>query len=164
MSELNVNVEGFIATEPSQGTTQAGKAYLSVSVAHNERRKNQQSGQWENAKDKDGNDIVSWIRATFWEEEAISLSNQLAKGTLITLRGNGRVTAYTDQSGVARGQLEVLWPKIAIVPRKQSQQAQQGGFGGGSGQGQDSWAKPPANGPQNGGQGFGGGADFGQPF
>lgn len=160
MSELNVNVEGFIATDPAQGTTQAGKAFLTVSVAHNERRKNQQSGQWENAKDKEGNDIVSWIRATFWEDEAVSLAGQLSKGMLITLRGSGRVTAYINKDGAAQGQLEVLWPKIAIVPRKQAQQQQQGGFGGG----QASWGQPAQNQRQNGGQGFGGGFADEQPF
>ena len=150
MSELNVDVEGFIATDPVQGTTQNGKPYLQVSVAHNERRKNQQTGQWENAKDQAGNDIVSWIRATFWEDEATAFASQLSKGTLVTLRGRGRVTAYIDKGGEARGQVEVLWPKCAVVLRKPSQ-AVQGGFGGGSpaptnsGQGQAAWGAPAAS-------------------
>ncbi len=162
MSELNVDVEGFIATDPVQGTTQNGKPYLQVSVAHNERRKNQQTGQWENAKDQAGNDIVSWIRATFWEDEATAFASQLSKGTLVTLRGRGRVTAYIDKAGEARGQVEVLWPKCAVVPRK-PQQAQGGGFGGGTpaqastGQGQADWGAPAAS------QGFGG-FDDEQPF
>ncbi|MBL3699263.1 single-stranded DNA-binding protein [Leucobacter luti] len=162
MSELNVDVEGFIATDPVQGTTQAGKPYLQVSVAHNERRKNQQSGQWENAKDQAGNDIVSWIRATFWEDEATAFASQLSKGTLVTLRGRGRVVAYIDKGGEARGQLEVLWPKCAVVLRKPAQ-GHQVGFGGGSPQGQSEWAQPPVNTPQTGAQGFGG-FDDEQPF
>lgn len=163
MSELNIDVEGFIAVDPVQGTTQAGKQYLQVSVAHNERRKNQQTGQWENSKDKDGNDIVSWIRATFWDDEATAFASQLSKGTLVTLRGRGRVSAYIDQqSGAPRGQLEVLWPKCAIVLRRPSQNAQSG-FGGGTPaqapteQGQAAWGAPAAS------QSFGGGFDE-QPF
>lgn len=146
MSEITVTVEGFIATDPKQGATQAGKAYLGVSVAHNERKKNQQSGQWENAKDANGNDIVSWVKATFWGDEALALAGQLSKGMLVTLRGAGRVTAYIDQNGVARGQLEINWPKIAIIPRTGGQQA----AGGANPAGQQGWAQPGANAAQSG--------------
>ena len=164
MSELNIDVEGFIATDPVQGTTQNGKPYLQVLVAHNERRKNPQSGQWENSKDKDGNDIVSWIRATFWDDEATAFASQLSKGTLVTLRGRGRVSAYIDQqSGAPRGQLEVLWPKCAVVLRRPSQSTQ-ASFGGAapapapSGQGQAAWGAPAAS------QSFSGGFDDASPF
>lgn len=53
---------------------------------------------------------------------------------------------------------------VVWAERVEVAQAAQGGFGGGSAQGQGGWAQPPANGAQAGAQGFGGGFADEQPF
>ncbi|MEV8339232.1 single-stranded DNA-binding protein [Leucobacter sp. NPDC077196] len=131
MSKASFSIEGF-AAEPKQRTSQNGKRMLDISVAHTERRKNKQSGEWENATDRDGNEITLWARATFFDEQADLLAQQVAKGTLVRIEGMPRLNAYVDNSGTAKASIDVQFASLSIIPRASS-----GGSGGGS------WAPAP---------------------
>lgn len=147
MSEITTRVEGFIATDPTTSQTSTGKPVLSVSVAHTERRKNQQTGQWEDAVDKDGQKITTWARATFWEDEALFLAGQLSKGLYVVIEGDARVSAYLDsKTNTPRAQLEVHRAKLSIMPRAaRSGPSGASSPGAAAQQSQDAW-----NAPQNG--------------
>jgi len=80
------------------------------------------------------------------------------------LEGEPSLRTYLAQDGSARGQIELKRAALSIIPRRPRQDAQQGGFGGGTGQGQGDWVQPPVNGAQNAEQGFGGGFADEQPF
>lgn len=131
MSKASFSIEGF-AAEPKQRTSQNGKRMLDISVAHTERRKNKQSGEWENATDRDGNEITLWARATFFDEQADLLAQKVAKGTLVRIEGMPRLNAYVDNSGQARAGIDIQFASLSIIPR-----ASGGGSGGGS------WASAP---------------------
>ena len=153
-----------LAAEPKQAVTKSGDPVLNVSVAHTPRRKNQQTGEWEDAGD------TLWVSAAFFGDEATFLAGHVRKGLSVRLEGEPTLRTYSAQDGSARGQMELKRAALSIIPRRPRQDAQQGGFGGGSPQGQGQWVQPPANGAQNGAQaapgGFGDGFDTGDysPF
>ena len=161
MSKALFSIEGF-AAEPKPRTSQNGKRMLDISVAHTERRKNKQSGEWENVTDRDGNEITLWARATFFEDQADLLAATVSKGTLVRIEGMPRLNVYVDNAGVAKAGIDVQFASLSIIPRA----ASGGGNGGGSGGPGDQWAQPASNGSQGGAQSFPdpGGFDSEQPF
>ena len=145
-----------LAAEPVQRVSNSGKVLLDISVAHNERVRDKQTGEWSNVKDQDGNEIVFWTRATFFDEQATFLASVISKGDRIELEGEPRVRAYTDKSGNARAGVELRGAVVKTLPRAPR--------GGGSNAGWGAPAGVDASGPVNGAQnGFGGGG-FGEPF
>ena len=142
MSKALFSIEGF-AAEPKPRVSQNGKRMLDISVAHTERRKNKQSGEWENVTDRDGNEVTLWARATFFEDQADLLAATVSKGTLVRIEGMPRLNVYVDNSGNARGGIDVQFASLSIIPRA----ASGGGNGGGSGgpatqQAQNEWSAP----------------------
>lgn len=155
MSKANFSIEGF-AAEPKQRVSQAGRTMLDISVAHSPRRFNKQSQQWEPVKDRDGNEVTVWARATFFDDMADFLHGQVTKGTLVRLEGEPRVNAYLDNGGQPRANIEIQFASLSIVPLKPRQDAQQQWSGASSGVGMDSWSSGVANDAQT--------ADFGDGF
>lgn len=149
MSKANFSIEGF-AAEPKQRISQNGRTMLDISVAHSPRRFNKQSQQWETVKDRDGNDVTVWARATFFDDMADFLHGQVAKGTLVRLEGEPRVNAYLDNGGRAQANIEIQFASLSIVPMKPRQDAPQQWSGASSGAGTDPWSSGAENGPQNG--------------
>lgn len=158
MSEANFVIEGF-AAEPKQRFSQAGKSMLDISVAHSPRRKNRDTGEWEDVVNRSGQKVTVWARATFFGDQADFLATQVQKGTYVRLEGEPRVNAYLAGNDPAAN-IEIQFAKLSIIPRQQRAQ-------GGSGvSGQSGWHHPaPAD-----SQGFTGpSSDFGsfddpQPF
>lgn len=152
MSKAVFSIEGF-AAEPKPRTSQNGKRMLDISVAHTERRRNKQSGEWENVTDRDGNEVTLWARATFFDDQADLLAREVSKGTLVRIEGMPRLNVYTDNAGAAKASIDVQFATLSIIPR-----GSQGGSGGG-------YQAPPAQqswgAPQNGAQEAGG---FGDSF
>lgn len=163
MSKANFSIEGF-AAEPKPRVSQSGKRMIDVSVAHSPRRFNKQSNQWEDVTDKDGQKITTWARATFFDEKADAVQTLVGKGTLVRLEGEPRLNVYTNNQGQAAASIDVQFADISLVVQAARQDAPQGGFSGGSPQGQGEWAHPPVNAPQAGAQDFGGGFDDSSPF
>lgn len=116
MSTARTVITGF-TTEPVQRIAQSGKAMLDISVAHTPRRKNQQTGQWEDVTDKDGNDLTLWVRARFFEAEADHLAQHVAKGTFVEIEGEPRLNVYEDKGGRPAASLELHRPVLKIIPR-----------------------------------------------
>jgi single-strand DNA-binding protein len=139
MSKATTVFEGFIA-EPRQDKTKAGKDRLTVSVSHTPRRKNQTTGEWEDAGD------TVWARAAFYDDEAHHLAGLLSKGDFVRVEGEPRLSAYVDKDGNARAGLDLWFPALAIVPRAPRNGASGGGYPASAGQqSQGAW-NPPQNG------------------
>lgn len=155
MSKANFSIEGF-AAEPKQRVSKDGRQMLDVSVAHSPRRFNKQSQQWEPVKDRDGNDVTVWARATFFDDMAEFLQSQVMKGTLVRLEGEPRVNAYLDSGGQAQASIDIQFASLSIVPLKPRQDAQQQWSGVSSGAGAGAWSSGGVNGAQNGAQDAGG--------
>lgn len=158
MSSATMTIDGMTA-EPRSRVSQSGRRMTDLAVAHTPRRFNKQSQQYEDVLDQDGQKITTWARATFFDEMADVVAN-IGKGTLVTMTGEPRVNVYTNNQGQPAASLDLQFASVALVVQKPRQNAPQGGFGGGSPQGQGSWASAPAQAPQNGAGGFDDSAPF----
>ena len=70
---------GVIA-EPEMRFTQQGKAVLSIRLAFNDSRYNEETRQWENTK-------TFYVDATAWEQTAERLADQIRKGDQVYVSG-----------------------------------------------------------------------------
>ena len=70
---------GVIA-EPELGFTSQGKAVLSIRLAFNDSRYNEETRQWENTK-------TFYVDATAWEQTAERLADQIRKGDQVYVSG-----------------------------------------------------------------------------
>ena len=144
----NMEVVGNLA-EPKHAVSRDGKAILNLSVGHTPRRKNQQTGEWEDAGD------TLWVRATFWEDEADFIGQKVRKGMRVHLEGEPQLSVR-EHNGKTYTNLELKRPSIMFLP----QRAPQGGQGASSG-GYAAGSPQAGNAPQNDGWATGGQPAFG---
>lgn len=111
MSKATITIEGFVAKDPELGTHN-GKSVTNVSVPHTPRRKNQQTGQYEDAGP------TLWVQASFWEADAEAIVNQVHKGTLVTITGQPELNVYTKQDGTTDAQLRLKFGTLGVIPRQ----------------------------------------------
>ncbi|WP_437582705.1 single-stranded DNA-binding protein [Paramicrobacterium sp. CJ85] len=112
MSKATTTVEGF-AAEPRRSQTQAGKDVLTVAVAHTPRRKNRETGEFEDAGP------TTWFEAAFWEQDAHAVAQVVSKGTLVTITGQPEVNVFTKQDGTTGATVRLKFATLGVVPRAQ---------------------------------------------
>lgn len=116
MSNINrVIVSGHMVRDPDLRATANGMSVLNFSIAVNDARKNQQTGQWE--------EFPNFIDCTLFGKRADSLSHILAKGSLIVVEGKLRQNSW-EKDGQRRSKVEIIAEEIEIMSRKQEQQYQ----------------------------------------
>ena len=79
MSINRVVVSGNLTREPELRATQSGMQVLSLGMAVNDRRKNQQTGEWD--------DVPNFVDVKVFGNRAESLSRILAKGSKVCVEG-----------------------------------------------------------------------------
>ena len=72
-----------VLADPELRFTSQGKAVLSIRLAFNDSRYNEETRQWENTK-------TFYVDATAWEQTAERLADQTARVTRCTCRGGWR--------------------------------------------------------------------------
>ena len=128
MSINRVNISGNLTRDPELRATAGGTQVLSFGVAVNDRRKNQQTGEWE--------DYPNFVDCTMFGTRAEAVSRYLSKGTKVAIEGKLRYSSW-ERDGQRRSKLEVIVDEIEFMSR--GSQGGQGGYG------------------QNGGNSYGGG-------
>lgn len=135
MSINCVVISGNLTRDPELRNTASGMAVLSLGVAVNDRRKNNQTGEWE--------DVANFIDCTMFGNRAESVSQYLHKGTKVTIQGKLRYSSW-EKDGQKRSKIEVLVDDIEFMNKNNDQQ--QGGqyqppqtYGGG----QQGYQQPP---------------------
>ena len=119
MSNINrVIISGRLTRDPDVRATAGGMTVMSLGVAVNDRRKNQQSGQWE--------DYTNFIDCKMFGTRAESLSRILTKGMLVCIEGKLRWSSW-ERDGQKRSKIEVMIDEIELPSRSQGQ-GQQGGY------------------------------------
>jgi len=103
-------------------STASGMSVLSMRLAFNDRRKNPQTGEWE--------DMSNYIDATLFGKRAEALSRFLTKGTRIGIDGRLRWSEWESQSGEKRSKIEVIADELELLDSRDG-----GGQGGQSGGG-----------------------------
>ena len=128
MSINRVNISGNLTRDPELRATAGGTQVLSFGVAVNDRRKNPQTGDWE--------DYPNFVDCTMFGTRAEAVSRYLSKGTKVAIEGKLRYSSW-ERDGQRRSKLEVIVDEIEFMSR--GSQGSQGGYG------------------QNGGNSYGGG-------
>jgi len=116
MSINRVNISGNLTRDPELRKTQGGMAILSLGVAVNDRRKNQQTGEWE--------DVPNFVDCVVFGSRAEKLAQFLAKGTKVAIEGKLRWSQW-EKDGAKRSKLEVIVDEIEFMSRGQQQRQQQ---------------------------------------
>ena len=117
MSINRVNITGNLTRDPELRSTAGGMAVLGFGVAVNDRRKNQQTGQWE--------DYPNFVDCTMFGNRAEALSRILRKGMKVAIEGKLRYSSLEDKiGGGRRSKLEVIPDEVELL--SQNPNAQQG--------------------------------------
>ena len=112
MSINSVAISGNLTRDPE--LRQAGQTpVLELGVAVNERRKNQQTGEWE--------DYPNFVDCTVFGQRAESLSRYLHKGDKVTVHGKLRYSAW-EKDGQKRSKLSVVVDELDFMSRQQAPQ------------------------------------------
>lgn len=118
MSVNRVTISGNLTRDPELRATPGGTQVLSFGVAVNDRRKNQQTGQWE--------DQPNFIDCTLFGNRAEALSRILRKGMKVAVEGRLRQSRWQDrQTGQNRSKIEVIPDEVDLMQQAGGQQAPQ---------------------------------------
>lgn len=110
MSINRVNISGNLTRDGELRQTQSGTAVLSLGVAVNDRRKNQQTGEWE--------DRPNFIDCTMMGSRAQSIAPYLSKGTKVAIEGKLRWSQW-EKDGQKRSKIEVIVDEIEFMSSRQ---------------------------------------------
>lgn len=114
MSINRAIISGNLTRDPELRHTQSGMPVLSMGVAVNDRRRNPQTGEWE--------DYPNFIDCTMFGARAQSLSNYLSKGTKVAIEGKLRYSSW-GRDGQRRSKVEVAVDEIEIMSGAQEPKA-----------------------------------------
>ena len=111
MQGLNtVSIGGNLCRDAELRATASGMAVLTFSVAVNESRKNQQTGEYE--------DYPNHVDCTMPGRRAESVSRYLTKGTYVALTGRLHQNRWQNKDGQNRSKLEVTADNIHFESRR----------------------------------------------
>lgn len=110
MQGLNtVSIGGNLCRDAELRATASGTAVLAFSVAVNESRKNQQTGEYE--------DYPNYVDCTMFGRRAESVGRYLSKGTYVALTGRLHQNRWQNRDGQNRSKLEVTVDNIHFESR-----------------------------------------------
>lgn len=114
MSNINkVIISGRLTRDPDIRATAGGTSVLGFGMAVNDRRKNQQTNQWE--------DYTNYIDCTMFGARADALGHILTKGMLVCVEGRLRWSQW-EREGQKRSKIEVVVDEIEFPSRPQGGQ------------------------------------------
>ena len=122
MSINRVAISGNLTRDAELRTTQSGMSILDFGGAVNDRRKNQQTGEWE--------DYPNFIDCTMFGARAESLSRYLGKGTKVAIEGKLRWSQW-EREGQKRSKIEVIVDELEFMSSRNSDSSSYGGGMGG---------------------------------
>ena len=106
MSINRVLISGNLTRDPELRQTGGGTQVLSFGVAVNDRRRNPQTGEWE--------DYPNFIDCTMFGARAEALSRYLSKGTKVAIEGKLRWSQW-ERDGQKRSKIEVIVDEIEFM-------------------------------------------------
>ena len=110
MSINKVIISGNLTRDPELRATAGGMQVMSLGVAVNDRRKNQQTGEWE--------DYPNFVDCTMFGTRAESLALFLSKGTKVAIEGKLRWSQW-ERDGQKRSKLEVVVDDLEFMSSRQ---------------------------------------------
>lgn len=111
MSINKVVLTGNLTRDPELRATPSGTSVLSFSIAVNDRRKNQQTGEWE--------DKPNYIDCTMFGTRAEAVSRILSKGTKVAVEGKLQWHQW-EKDGQKRSKIDVIVNEIEFLTARNS--------------------------------------------
>ena len=112
MSINRVCITGNLTRDPELRATAGGTQVLSFGVAVNDRRRNAQTGEWE--------DYPNFVDCTMFGNRAEAVGRFLAKGMKVAIEGKLRYSSW-ERDGEHRSKLEVIVDEIEFMSRRDEQ-------------------------------------------
>ena len=106
MSIKRCILSGNLTRDPELRSTAGGTSVLSFSIAVNDRRKNSQTGEWE--------DYPNFVDCTMFGARAEAVGRFLAKGNKVAIEGKLRYSSW-EKDGQRRSKLEVVVDEIEFM-------------------------------------------------
>ncbi len=108
MSINRVVVSGNLTRDPELRATPGGTQVLGFGIAVNDRRRNQQTGEWE--------DYPNFIDCTMFGNRAEALSRILRKGMKVAIEGKLRYSSWEDKNGGGRrSKVEIIPDEVVLM-------------------------------------------------
>lgn len=120
MSINRVNISGNLTRDPELRATASGSQILQFGVAVNDRRRNQQTGEWE--------DVPNFVDCVVFGARAEPLSRFLSKGSKVAIEGKLRYSSWETKDGQRRSKLEVVVDEVEFLSSRNQQPAGQGSY------------------------------------
>lgn len=117
MSINRVNISGNLTRDSELRATAGGVQVLRFGVAVNDRRRNPESGEWE--------DYPNFVECVMFGARAEAVGRYLLKGTKVAIEGKLRYSSW-EKDGQRRSKLEVIVDEVEFMSR--TQQADAGGY------------------------------------
>ena len=114
-----VNITGNLTRDPELRATQGGTQVLHLGVAVNDRRRNPQSGNWE--------DYPNFIDCVMFGTRAEAIQRYLRKGTKVAIEGRLRYSSW-ERDGQKRSKIEVVVDEIEFMSSRNDAGQQGGGY------------------------------------
>src|ERR1700728_4377888 len=102
MATININkvvLTGNLTQDPELRPLPSGTSVCNLRVAVNGRRKNSDTGEWE--------DETNFVNITVWGAQGENCARYLKKGSPVAVDGRLRLRQYTDREDKKREALEV---------------------------------------------------------
>lgn len=107
-------LSGNLTRDPELRSTAGGTSILSFGIAVNDRRKNSQTGEWE--------DYPNFVDCTMFGARAEAVGRFLAKGSKVAIEGKLRYSSW-EKDGQRRSKLEVVVDEIEFISRSDRETA-----------------------------------------
>lgn len=106
MSINRVVITGNLTRDPEVRATQSGSCVMSMTVAVNDRRRNAESGEWE--------DVPNFVDVAMFGNRAQAVSKHLAKGAKVAVEGKLRWSQW-ERDDERRSKLDVVAEEIEFL-------------------------------------------------
>lgn len=97
---------GNVGRDPELRYTPAGKAVCDLSVAVNEK--------WTDGEGK-AQEKTTWYRVSCWNKLAENVNQYVKKGDRVFVTGRAAASAWIDNDGLARAQLELTAQEVKFL-------------------------------------------------
>lgn len=114
MAINKATVTGNITRDPELRQTQGGTSVLTIGVAVNDRRKNQQTGEWE--------DYPNFIDCTIFGNRATGVAPYLEKGMKVAIEGKLNQSRWQAEDGTNRSKIGIIVDEIEFMAKRDGSQ------------------------------------------
>ena len=108
MSINKVMLTGNLTRDPEVSSTAGGTSVLSFGIAVNERRKNNQTGEWE--------DCPNFIDCVMFGSRAQSVSKFISKGSKVAIEGKLHWSQW-ERDGQKRSKIDVIVDQLEFMSK-----------------------------------------------